>query len=182
MAAAVMRSPTRSPGFSPKTPLPIENDPRAVFERLFGTSGSTNAAARMDRMQRDRSILDLASSELKGLEKVLGPTDKSKVDEYFDSVRDIERRIQMAETQNTRELPVVDQPVGIPSDFAEHAQADGRIFLAMAYQTDAVEVPTRSCLPKRSALGPILKSECRIRIIRCRTIRMRRPSWSGCIK
>jgi Protein of unknown function (DUF1552) len=126
---------------TPKTPLPIENDPRAVFERLFGTSGSTDAAARMDRMQRDRSILDLASSELRGLEKVLGPTDKSKVDEYFDSVRDIERRIQMAETQNTRELPVVDQPVGIPVDYAEHAKLMMDL-LAMAYQTDMTRVST----------------------------------------
>ncbi|PYS46525.1 MAG: hypothetical protein DMG13_29770, partial [Acidobacteria bacterium] len=53
---------------------------------------------------------------------MIGPQDKSKVEEYLDSVRDIERRIQMAETQNTRELPVVDQPVGIPTDYAQHAK------------------------------------------------------------
>ena len=126
---------------TPKTPLPIENDPRAVFERLFGTSGSTDAAARMDRMKRDRSILDLALGELGGLQKVVGPIDKSKLDEYFDSVRDIERRIQMAEAQNTREIPVVDQPVGIPADYAEHSKLMMDL-LAIAYQIDMTRVST----------------------------------------
>src|SRR5882672_9664821 len=92
---------------TPTTPLPIENDPRAVFERLFGTTGSTDRNARLARIRRDRSILDFVGGEMAGLEKVLGAKDRSKVEEYFDSVRDIERRIQMAEQQNTRELPVV---------------------------------------------------------------------------
>jgi len=104
------------------TPLPIENDPRAVFERLFGTSGSTDASARLARMKRDQSILDFVGSEIKGLDKVIGPQDKIKVTEYLDSVRDIERRIQLAEAQNSRELPVVEQPVGVPTDYAEHAK------------------------------------------------------------
>src|SRR5215472_11544130 len=107
---------------TPTTPLPIENDPRAVFERLFGTTGSTDPAARMARIRRDQSILDFVSGEISGLEKVIGPRDRTKLDEYLDSVRDIERRIQMAEAQNTRELPVVDQPVGIPTDYAQHAK------------------------------------------------------------
>ncbi len=82
---------------NPTTPLPIENDPRAVFERLFGTSGSTDRNARMARMQRDKSILDFVSGEANSLEKLIGPQDKIKLTEYLDSVRDIERRIQMAE-------------------------------------------------------------------------------------
>ena len=126
---------------NPTTPLPIENDPRAVFERLFGTSGSTDPAVRLARMQRDRSILDAIGEELSGLEQRIGSVDKVKLDEYFESVRDIERRIEMAERQNTRELPVVEQPVGVPSDYAEHAKLMMDL-LALAYQTDLTRVST----------------------------------------
>jgi Protein of unknown function (DUF1552) len=126
---------------SPKTPLPVENDPRAVFERLFGTVGSTDRAARMERIQQDRSILDYVSGQMGRLVNVVGPQDKVKIDEYLDSLRDIERRIQMAEAQNSRELPVVDQPVGIPGDYAQHAKLMMDL-LALAYQTDMTRVST----------------------------------------
>jgi hypothetical protein len=126
---------------NPTTPLPIENDPRAVFERLFGTSGSTDLTARLDRIKRDRSILDFVGTEAASLGKVIGPRDKIKLTEYFDSVRDIERRIQMAETQNNRELPLVDQPAGVPSDYAEHARLMMDL-LALAYQTDMTRIST----------------------------------------
>jgi len=126
---------------TPTTPLPIENDPRAVFERLFGTSGSTDPEARLARMRRDRSILDLVNEELRGLERVVGPGDQVKLDEYVEAVRDIERRISMAEEQNTRELPVVDQPVGVPSDYAEHAKLMMDL-LALSYQTDLTRIST----------------------------------------
>jgi hypothetical protein len=126
---------------TPTTPLPIENDPRAVFERLFGTSGSTDPEARLARMRRDRTILDLVGEELGDLEQALGPGDRIKLDEYLASVRDIERRIQMAEQQNTRELPIVDQPVGVPSDYAEHAKLMMDL-LALAYQTDLTRIST----------------------------------------
>ena len=124
---------------TPTTPLPIENDPRAVFERLFGTTGSTDPEARMERLRRDRSILDAVGGELEGLELILGPGDQIKLDEYLDALRDIERRIQMAEQQITRELPVVDQPVGVPSDYAEHAKLMMDL-LALAYQTDLTRI------------------------------------------
>src|SRR5437667_2150528 len=84
---------------TPTTPLPIENDPRAVFERLFRPSGSTDLSARIARIRRDKSILDFVGSEIGGLEKVIGPQDKVKLTEYLDSVRDIERRVQLAEAQ-----------------------------------------------------------------------------------
>ena len=126
---------------TPTTPLPIENDPRAVFERLFGTSGSTDPKARLARLRRDRTILDLVGNELDDLERVIGPGDRVKLDEYLESVRDIERRIEMAERQNTRELPVVDQPVGVPSDYAEHATLMMDL-LALAYQTDLTRIST----------------------------------------
>jgi hypothetical protein len=123
------------------TPLPIENDPRAVFERLFGTSGSTDRGARLARIEQDRSILDFVNEQLRFLKQAIGPQDKVRVDEYLDSVRDVERRIQMAEDQNARELPVVDQPVGIPADYAEHARLMMDM-LALAYQTDLTRVST----------------------------------------
>ncbi len=126
---------------TPTTPLPIENDPRAVFERLFGTSGSTDPDARLARMRRDQSILDLVGEELKGLERVIGPGDQVKLDEYLEALRDIERRIEMAERHNTRELPVVDQPIGIPRDYAEHAHLMMDL-LALAYQTDLTRIST----------------------------------------
>lgn len=126
---------------TPTTPLPVENDPRALFERMFGTSGSTDPEARLARMRRDRSILDLVGSELGGLTQVIGPGDKIKLDEYLDALRDVERRIEMAERQNTRELPVVDQPIGMPSDYAEHAKIMMDL-LALAYQTDLTRIST----------------------------------------
>ncbi len=126
---------------TPTTPLPIENDPRAIFERMFGTTGSTDPAARLERMRRDRSILDLVGAELNGLERVVGPGDQVKLEEYLEAVRDIERRIAMAEEQNTRELPVVDQPVGVPNDYAEHAKLQMDL-LALAYQTDLTRIST----------------------------------------
>ena len=126
---------------TPTTPLSIENDPRAVFERLFGSSGSTDPAARMERLRRDRSILDAVGTELKDLERVIGPGDRVKLDEYLDALRDIERRIQMAEDQSARELPVVDQPVGVPNGYAEHARLMMDL-LALAYQTDLTRIST----------------------------------------
>ena len=126
---------------TPTTPLPIENDPRAVFERLFGTTGSTDARARLDRIKRDRSILDFVGDEVGRLGRALGPQDKTKIDEYLEAVRDVERRIHMAEEQNTRELPVVEQPVGIPTDYAEHAKLMMDL-LALAYQTDLTRIST----------------------------------------
>src|SRR5262245_26044739 len=125
----------------PTTPLPIENDPRAVFERLFGTSGSTDRGARLARIEQDRSILDYVNEQLRRLQKQIGPQDKVRVDEYLTSVRDVERRIQMAEEQNARELPVVDQPIGIPADYPEHARLMMDM-LALAYQTDLTRVST----------------------------------------
>jgi hypothetical protein len=126
---------------TPTTPLPMENDPRAVFERLFGTSGSTDAAARLSRIKQDRSILDFISEELARLDTRIGKKDRQKLDEFVESIRDVERRIQKAEEQNSRELPVVHQPMGIPNDYATHAKLMMDL-LALAYQTDLTRVAT----------------------------------------
>ena len=125
---------------TPTTPLPIENNPRALFERLFGASGSTDPALRAARIRKDRSILDFVNSQAVGLQKVIGPQDQVKLSQYFDSIRDIERRLQMVEN-DTRELPVVEQPVGIPSNYGEHAGLMMDL-LALAYQTDMTRIST----------------------------------------
>jgi hypothetical protein len=123
------------------TPLPMENNPRAVFERLFGASDSTDPAARQARLQQDRSILDFVTAEVKALNRALGAGDQGKLSEYLDAVRDVERRIQTAERQSTRELPVVEQPLGIPATFDAHARLMYDL-LALAYQVDLTRVGT----------------------------------------
>jgi hypothetical protein len=126
---------------APNTPLPVENDPRAVFERLFGMSGSTDATVRLARLRRDRSLLDMLSEHIGRLNTHLGPHDRLKFEEYLTSVRDIERRIQKAEEQNTRELPVVEHPMGVPTDYGEHAKLMMDL-LVLAFQTDMTRVST----------------------------------------
>jgi hypothetical protein len=126
---------------TPTAPLPVERDPRAIFERLFGTTGSTDAQARLARIGRDRSILDVVRQDVATLERKLGPRDALKLSEFLDSVRDIERRIHLAESQSSRELPVLDQPPGIPDDYAEHAKLLMDL-LALAYQADLTRVST----------------------------------------
>ncbi len=126
---------------TPTTPLPIENDPRALFERMFGTSGSTDPEIRMARMRQDRSVLDAVGDELGDLERVVGRWDRVKLDQYLSAVRDAERRIEMVELQGAQELPVVDQPVGKPADYAEHAKLLMDL-LALAYQTDLTRIST----------------------------------------
>src|SRR2546422_8275141 len=85
---------------SPTQPLPTEWNPRAVFETLFGDSGSTDRSAREARLRQHKSILDSVNDKLASLRRELGPQDQTKVDEYADSVRDVERRIQRAEEQS----------------------------------------------------------------------------------
>jgi len=126
---------------SPTTPLSIDNDPRSVFERLFGLTGSTDARTRHAYDRRSRRILDALTDEVTSLNASVGPTDRAKLDEYLTSIRDVERRIENAEAQASRELPIVEQPVGIPADFGEHA-ALMMDLLALAYQTDLTRVST----------------------------------------
>ncbi|HIE95328.1 MAG TPA: DUF1552 domain-containing protein [Acidobacteria bacterium] len=123
------------------TPLMGENNPRAVFEQLFGDSGSTDPAARLARMQKDQSILDSVTEKIDSLQSGLGASDRLRVNEYLDAVRDIERRIQMAEAQSDRELPEVDQPAGVPATYTEHAKLMFDLLL-LAYQTDLTRVST----------------------------------------
>jgi Protein of unknown function (DUF1552) len=123
------------------TPLPMENNPRAVFERMFGASDSTDPATRQARLAQNRSILDFVADEVQALNRALGAGDRGKLTEYLEAVRDVERRIQTAEGQTTRELPVVEQPLGIPDTFDAHARLMYDL-LALAYQCDLTRVGT----------------------------------------
>jgi len=123
------------------TPLPMERNPRAVFERLFGDSETTDANVRMARSRKDRSILDSVVEKVSDLQRGLGPADRSKLTQYTDSVRDVERRIQLVEEQGVKELPLTDQPAGIPSSFQEHVRLMYDLQL-LAYQSDITRVVT----------------------------------------
>jgi len=125
----------------PTTPNPVEINPRTVFERLFVDSGTTDPAARMERMRQDRSVLDFVLSDLNSLNSRLGNRDKAKLDEYLDAIRDIERRIQKAEQMNSAKVPSMESPAGIPELFADHfgLMAD---LMVVAFQTDMTRVIT----------------------------------------
>src|SRR5438876_4431262 len=124
---------------SPTQPLPMEWNPRAVFEKLFGDSGSTNRAAREARLRQHKSILDSVQDKLASLQRELGPGDRSKVDEYTDAVRDVERRIARAEEQHDLELPAIDQPQGAPPVFEDHLALMLDLQL-LAFQSDLTRV------------------------------------------
>ena len=127
---------------SANTPLPTENNPRVVFERLFGDSGSTDPKARRARIEQDRSVLD---SVIRGSREPSrdrsAPGDGAKLVEYLDAIRDVERRIQRAEEQSGRELPVVDHPAGVPDSFDEHVRLMCDLQV-LAYQADLTRIVT----------------------------------------
>ncbi|PYR42044.1 MAG: hypothetical protein DMF93_06910 [Acidobacteria bacterium] len=122
----------------PTSPLPAEINPRTVFERLFGDGDSTDARARIARLESQRSVLDYVSSSLSRLRMSLGVGDKRKLEEYLESVRDIERRIQLAESQNV-ELPHIERPGAIPEDYLHYTKLmiDMQV---VAWQTDMTRV------------------------------------------
>ena len=126
---------------NPTLPLPPEINPRLVFERLFGDVGSTESAARLAHMRQDRSILDFVTAESADLREQLGPQDRARLAEYLDGVRDIETRIQKAEAQNAKDMPLVNQPVGIPATFEEHVKLMYDLQV-LAYQSDLTRVTT----------------------------------------
>ena len=126
---------------SANTPLVTQNNPRVVFERMFGDMGSTDSKTRLARIQQQRSVLDSVTKEVKQLQGSLGSGDRRKLVEYLDSVRDVERRIQLAEEQNDQNLPVVDHPAGIPTSYDEHAKLMCDLQV-LAYQTDLTRVIT----------------------------------------
>src|SRR5690348_8873947 len=124
----------------PSTPLPTQNNPRLVFERLFGDSGSTDPKARLARMAQQKSILDSVTSEVSHLQGALPQSDRAKLTEYLEAVRGVERRIQNAE-KNNQQVPLVEHPAGIPSDWEEHVKLMFDL-MVLAYQSDLTRVIT----------------------------------------
>ena len=123
-------------------PNPTEGDPRVIFERMFGEETSNDA--RLARIRADKSILDGVVGQVNRLQSKLGSSDRLSVSDYLESVRDVERRIQKAETQNaSSEFSTGERPTGVPPTWMEHREM---IFdlLALAYQADITRVATFS--------------------------------------
>ena len=126
----------------PSTPLPTQNDPRLVFERLFSDTRSTNPKERAMRAQEQKSLLDSVNAEAARLGRTLPTADRTKLSEYLEAVRGVERRIEIAEHQN-RALPEVERPAGIPGDWEEHLKLMFDL-MALAFQADITRVITFS--------------------------------------
>ena len=127
---------------TPTMPLPMENNPRAVFERMFGDSGSADPVVRLARMQEKKSILDSVRDKLADLDRRVGADDQRKVEEYAAAIRDVERRIEVTESKNDRNPEIVaEEPRGVPSTFEEHVELMYDLqFLAL--QSDLTRVVT----------------------------------------
>jgi Protein of unknown function (DUF1552) len=129
---------------TPNTPMPPEVRPRAVFERLFGAVSDEKDPAKRKRLESyQKSILDLVLNDAQSLKSTLGGTDRQKLDEYLFAIRDIEKRIQQVERDNTRQVKApIDAPSGsVPTDFAEHSHLMFDL-LALAFQTDQTRIST----------------------------------------
>jgi hypothetical protein len=119
------------------TPLPMENRPRAIFERIFGGAGSTDAKVRLVY----RSVLDAVAEDVRRLRGKLGAADRGKIDQYLDAVRDIERRIQLAEAQGGRDRPQPALPISVPQTFSDYYKLMADL-MVLAWQTDMTRVCT----------------------------------------
>jgi hypothetical protein len=125
---------------TPETPLPMEINPRKVFERMFGQGGSPSE--RRARIQEDRSILDAITKEAAALQLQLGPSDRQTMNQYLENVREIERRIQRAEkSQGDADLQLPARPAGVPFDFEEHVALMYEL-MALSYQANITRVIT----------------------------------------
>jgi hypothetical protein len=123
------------------SPLPMENRPRALFERLFGDAGTTSPEVRMALRAEDRSILDAILSDVRRLRGKLGGADRGKIDQYLEAIRDVERRMQLADKQGDREIPQIEGPAGAPEVFSEYFKLMADL-LVLAWQTDMTRVVT----------------------------------------
>src|SRR5215470_12866862 len=126
---------------TPTDPNPMETNPRVIFQRLFGDGGS--AAERQARIREDKSLLDFVNSGISRLQQRLGAADRNVVSDYLDSVREIERRIQVAERHSEGEssLALPERPVGVPESYEEHAKLMFDL-LALTFQADITRVFT----------------------------------------
>jgi len=126
---------------SANTPLPTQNNPRLIFERLFGDSTSTDPKERLSRMRQQQSVLDSVTQEVARLGGSLPQSDRTKLTEYLEAIRGVERRIQIAEEQGNQQVPLINHPVGIPADWETHVKLMFDLQV-LAYQTDLTRVIT----------------------------------------
>jgi hypothetical protein len=127
---------------SATTPMTAENNPRLVFERLFGSGSPSERALNLQRRrEEDRSVLDFVLEDARSMQRRLSSQDKPKLDQYLTGVREIEKRIEKAERFGKVKDPAVDTPVGISSDYAEYIQLMYDI-VHLAFQTDSTRVAT----------------------------------------
>jgi hypothetical protein len=124
---------------SATTPQPMEINPRAVFERMFGRAGTPEQ--RRARLHDDSSILDSISTETAKLQATLGENDRARLSEYLDNVREIERRIQRTEARNSSDVTLIDAPLGVPESYEDHVALMFDL-LTVAYQADLTRVAT----------------------------------------
>ena len=124
---------------SATAPLPMEINPRVLFERLFG--GGSSRGDRLSRMRTDRSLLDFIAEDLRGVQAGLGASDRMRLGQYLDHVREIERRIQRSEQQAGTIPDIPDAPIGVPESFEEHVDLLFDL-LGIAYQADLTRVFT----------------------------------------
>ena len=125
---------------SPTTPLPAEAHPRIVFESLFGEGGTPEE--RQAALRKRASLLDSIIDDMKRLKRSLGSNDRSRVSDYLDSIREVERRIQKAETDTKdKPMPDLDRPMGVPAAYADHARLMFDLQL-LAYQGDITRITT----------------------------------------
>ncbi len=124
---------------SPAVPLPMENSPQVVFERLFGDG--SNDAQRKARRQQSISLLDSVLNEVAGLQKELPAADRTRLSQYLEEVREIERRIQKAAQQAKSDVTLPEAPVGTPDDFEEHLKLMFDL-QALAYQAEITRIST----------------------------------------
>src|SRR5262249_60224082 len=103
-------------------PNPMEYNPRAVFERLFGTADSTDERTRRAHLGKNAGLLDSVLEETRRFQRGLSAGDRTRLDQYLTSLRDVERRIQKAEEQISVDVPVVSQPSGVPARYEDHAK------------------------------------------------------------
>ncbi len=122
-------------------PLPPMLDPRALFERLFGTGQPMTKEERKRQAIYRRSILDFVTESTHKLEASLGPTDRRKLDEYLSAIRQVELQIERAEKDTTPIEPGMDKPYGIPADFSEHFKLMSDM-IAIAFQADQTRIVT----------------------------------------
>jgi hypothetical protein len=126
---------------SESQPLPPTLNPRALFERLFGSGQPMTPEERARQAKYRRSILDFVTDDTHKLETSLGPTDRRKLDEYLSAIREVERQIQRAENDNKQIDPHMEKPYGVPADFAEHFKLMSSM-IAIAFQADLTRIVT----------------------------------------